>query len=447
MEARDPAGSDRPQPVNGRGNWVRSTRSAPVVDALPAPNHGKIIPAEPHSAAASRPLGRSGCPEAGNRPRVLVVGPLFPQGGGVGMVDQTLLTCGLAGHFDMQHLNIERGPAGAGKEGTLALVNMYYFVAQLWHLLTLLVRQRPAILHQSVTDSIGFWKESCFMLLARVFGVRVVAHVHGNRLEPQYRTRPAAVRWLMRAALALPNAVIVLNEHYRVLLAGILPPGTPLVVVPNSVDMAVAQATGNQASEPKAGCVVLFIGFVGSRKGVPDALRALPLVRQKLPGARFVFAGPLDSAPDRASVEAACKAAEAAGDAVFPGLVAGPIKVALLAQASIFILPSYHENLPVAILEAMAMGLPIVTTPVAGIPEIVEDGHNGFLVPPGDAEALADRIVRLGRDPELRQSMGQANVAKFREQYHPSVFAARIEELYCQLLANGRSDGATVSAV
>src|SRR5512146_1871778 len=85
------------------------------------------------------------------RPIVLVVGPLFPQGGGVGMVDSTLLACGLDESFDMRHLNIERGQAGAGKEGQVALINLYYFAGQTLNLLRQLVFQRPAIVHQSVT--------------------------------------------------------------------------------------------------------------------------------------------------------------------------------------------------------------------------------------------------------------------------------------------------------
>ncbi len=379
------------------------------------------------------------------KPIVLVVGPLFPQGGGVGMVDSTLLACGLDECFDMRHLNIGRGQAGAGKEGQVALINLYYFAGQTLKLLRQLVFQRPAILHQSVTDSIAFWKESFFMLLARCLGVQVVAHVHGNRLESQYRAARPAVRRLMRGALSLPNAVVVLNEHYRSFLSEVVAPSTHFAVVPNSVDPVVAAAMESCRRESRESPTVLFIGFIGSRKGVPDALRAIPLVHRELPGACFVFAGPFDAGADRLMVEKACEAAQAEGLASFPGLVAGPEKVALMEQADVFILPSYHENLPVAILDAMAMGLPVVTTTVAGIPEIVEDGCNGFLIDPGDYEALASRIVDLAQDAPLRQAMGQANVDKVRQEYHPRVFAARIRNLYHQLLTARRSDGTAVS--
>jgi glycosyltransferase involved in cell wall biosynthesis len=205
------------------------------------------------------------------------------------MVDSTLLACGLDASFDMRNLNIERGQAGAGREGQMALINLYYFAVQSLNLLRQLVFQRPVIVHQSVTDSIGFWKESCFMLLARCMGVQVVAHVHGNRLEPQYLAAHPMVRRLMRGALSLPNAVVVLNEHYLRFLSGIVAPSTRFAVVPNSVDPDIATAMECTSRESKESPTVLFIGFIGSRKGVPDALRAIPLVRSEHPECDSTF--------------------------------------------------------------------------------------------------------------------------------------------------------------
>jgi glycosyltransferase involved in cell wall biosynthesis len=165
-----------------------------------------------------------------------------------------------------------------------------------------------------------------------------------------------------------------------------------------------------------------------------------------VPGAQFVFAGPMATGEERIEIENACRAAEQTGGVSFPGLVAGLAKLDLLERASIFILPSYHENFPVAILEAMAMGLPVVSTRVAGIPDVVEDGCNGFLIDPGDYRALADRILQLARNRDLREAMGQANVAKVRSEYHPDLFTARMRDVYISLLADGRRDGAAIAA-
>jgi glycosyltransferase involved in cell wall biosynthesis len=189
---------------------------------------------------------------------------------------------------------------------------------------------------------------------------------------------------------------------------------------------------------------VLFMGWLGTRKGLPEALRAVPLVREAVPEARFVFAGVVVR-QEKETIQPLCEAAERAGGVSFPGFMAGKEKLALLSQASALILPSHAENLPVSVIEAMAMGLPVVTTPVGGVPEVVTDGHNGFLIQPGDHLALADRIVRLARDPELRRTMGQTNAAKARQQFHPALFAARMQRIYHGVLSTGGAGSGQVS--
>jgi glycosyltransferase involved in cell wall biosynthesis len=87
-----------------------------------------------------------------------------------------------------------------------------------------------------------------------------------------------------------------------------------------------------------------------------------------------------------------------------------------------------------AVLEAMAAGLPIITTPVGALPGLIEDGVNGFLIQPGDYRALADRIVRLLEDPSLRATMAQANRERIRRSYMPHVAMSRFDEIYSRLL-------------
>ena len=370
------------------------------------------------------------------KPRVLVVGPLFPKGGGEGMVNKILLTSCLSDQFEMVHLDTGRTKAGEGKESKIALINFYYYFRQLSKLLWILLLQRPQIMHQSVTDQLALWKESTFMLLARILGVKVVAHMHGPVLDLQLRQSSPWKKRLMIAALSVPHVIIALSEYWRTFFTTEVSSHLRVIVVPNCIDQSIAQAMDRVESENKEqGCLVLFLGWLSMRKGLPDALRAASLVRRQVPEVRFVFAGSLEPGSHKDTLERACEVAGLEGNVSFPGLVIGDEKLALLSEASIFILPSYNENLPVAILEAMAMGLPIVTTLVGGIPDMIKDGSGGFLIQPGDYEALAERIVHLAKDPGLRRRMGQANVARVRQEYHPRIFFSRIASLYKQLLA------------
>jgi glycosyltransferase involved in cell wall biosynthesis len=108
-------------------------------------------------------------------------------------------------------------------------------------------------------------------------------------------------------------------------------------------------------------------------------------------------------------------------------------------QADIFVLPSFAEGVPTVLMEAMAMGLPVVTTRIAGIPELVEDGRSGFVVAPGRVDALVDAVARLAADPELRRQMGEHGRAKVIADFSIEPSAAQMHEMFTSVLRAARS--------
>jgi glycosyltransferase involved in cell wall biosynthesis len=176
---------------------------------------------------------------------------------------------------------------------------------------------------------------------------------------------------------------------------------------------------------------------LGRRKGVFDILKAVPLVQKHCSDVKFYLAGQEDRLGEQSRIDRACAETKLNGAVQFLGLVSGQAKLDLFLRASVFVLPSYGENLPYALLEAMGAGLPVVATPVGAIPELVEDGRNGFLIPPGDYQALAARIVRLLEDASLRAAMSRANVERIRASYLPEVAATQFDAIYSRLLGIG----------
>ena len=128
---------------------------------------------------------------------------------------------------------------------------------------------------------------------------------------------------------------------------------------------------------------------------------------------------------------------------MFPGRE----KVRLLAEAAIYVLPSYNEGVPISILEAMSVGLPIVTTPVGGIPDVIRDGEEGFLVSPGSIDQLVGRIVELLSNENLRKHMGDAAQRRLRTDYSPEGSLSTLMALYeshgAQLLPSARGPANT----
>jgi glycosyltransferase involved in cell wall biosynthesis len=115
------------------------------------------------------------------------------------------------------------------------------------------------------------------------------------------------------------------------------------------------------------------------------------------------------------------------------GYIEGQAKIDAFGSSHIFVLPSHTEVFPVTIVEAMAAAMPVIATPVGAVPEIIEVGVNGFIVPLGDYQALAEKIRYLAQHPGKVLEMGQNNLQKFRCEYEAEICAEIIDGIYQSL--------------
>ena len=270
---------------------------------------------------------------------------------------------------------------------------------------------------------------------ARIRGPRPVHTFHGlpdeifarvGRTDAQ--TPPGVSRareaWLMHgllrieALLSYLGAVVVPSAALAQFLAQHGFPRNRLHVIPNGVELGERADHGSR--EP---VVVACAALLERRKGVDVLLEAAAIAQAPL---RLEILG---DGPERTVLEA--RARELGLDAVFAGYV-GDVRERLR-EADIFVLPARAENLPMAILEAMATGLPVVSTRVGGNAELVEDQVNGLLVEPDDASALASALDRLATDPAARSRMGNAGYERVRHEFEAGATARRMVSLYKQL--------------
>ena len=175
------------------------------------------------------------------------------------------------------------------------------------------------------------------------------------------------------------------------------------------------------------GPTLVLAGRLTEQKAIPVALDAL----SRVPGVSLVVAG---DGPDRQALEQLAADLDLGGRVQFVGSLERDDVLRLFHASDGALLSSAWENFPHTVVEALAAGAPVIATAVGGVPEVVDDGDNGLLVPPGDAEALARAIERYLADDELRGRL-RANAAPSVAGYAPGILFGRIEEMLEEAVA------------
>lgn len=171
---------------------------------------------------------------------------------------------------------------------------------------------------------------------------------------------------------------------------------------------------------------LIFVGRLAGVKGVPILIDALARLAPQRPGLRLTVIG---DGPERPMIEARARRAGLMERVGFEGF-RGQAEVAeALAGADIFVLPSFAEGLPVVLMEALAAECPVITTHIAGVPELVRDGEAGLLVPPGEVGPLVEALERLLDDPELRARMGRFGRKVVEAEFDMATEAAKLDRL------------------
>ncbi|MEA3335524.1 MAG: glycosyltransferase family 4 protein [Chloroflexota bacterium] len=317
-------------------------------------------------------------------------------------------------------------------EGTRhgSIAKLRRFGATLWQTAADLLGRSVDVMHLHVGDGTSFYRHALYLALGSWSGVPVLFHWHlpgdASAATSFFDGGSAVSRRLVRWTLRSATRVIVLSPGWQPVLVEIADAGPGfvqrVVMLSNPVDCQLIRPPDNP--ETRLPNQVLFLGDFSRRKGVRDLIAAVPQVAAAHPGVKVVICGG-EPPPDLLREAVAFPEA-----VVFPGFVRGDDKLKLLQESSLLVLPSFAEGLPIAVLEAMAAGLPVVTTPVGGIPDIFEEPRNGLLVPPGDVTALAGAITALLDDPDLRDRMGNQNRRQALAEYDISIYVERLLELY-----------------
>ncbi len=354
-----------------------------------------------------------------NALRVLMLGPDLQVRGGVAAVENTLI----ASLPPEIHVTQLPTMVEGSKWRKLAT-----FVAAIVRTIAQL-RRRPDIVHIHFASRASTVRKMLLARMALASGARLIMHHHGGGYREYWAGLSAAARATTLHTLCRAHCLIVLGESWREFFVSVGVPRERIVVVPNPVVLPAVLPERLGRSHVR----LVFLGLLARAKGVFDLIDALSRLRPECLGrTRLVLAGNGD-------LRAVRDLAERRGLTRFVEVRdwLGPAeRDQLLASADAFVLPSYVEGLPMALLESMAWGLPVISTTVGSIPEHVRDGVHGLLVQPGDVSELAGAIERIVMDDALRARMGEAS-RRAVEPLNVELYARKIVAIYDSVARNG----------
>ncbi len=328
--------------------------------------------------------------------KVLMFGPGPKVMGGISSVVNDWLEAGIDQKINLKYISTLQD----GRPGRY--IGKFSDALKAYFRLFIEITKPIDLVHIHLSSYMSFYRKLIIFWFAKTRRVKTVIHLHGSMFREFYEdgktTQKKLITWMFNNA----DAIIVLSETWSQFISEISS-NSNIYKIYNGIS---ADKFQNITPTDKRQITITFMGKLGKRKGTYDLLEAFAQLNTETPEAELILAGDGDIEEIKALINK-----KGLTDRVqVLGWITGQQKSSVLANTDIYALPSYNEGLPVSILEAMASEVPIVSTPVGGIPEAIIEGRNGFLVQPGDVNTLYLRLSQLCQNKQLRHEMGQENI-------------------------------------
>lgn len=361
--------------------------------------------------------------------KILIVGKLPPPYMGPSIAFSILINSRLKELFELSWFDVKINKSLT----TLGKWSFGKFLSTL-KLYVLFAKQirncRPEVALIPISQStVGFIKDAVMILICSYYKVEVLIQLRGsnflNWINKSSTINQSFVRWV----LGKTAGVIVLGEKLRYLFSGYYPEDR-IFVVPNGADIEFPDKKKNQNVKMN----ILYLANLQRSKGIEDVINAIKIINEKRPGTlQLTVAGGWREHEVKDYCRKLTKTFEL--PVVFTGPVAGTEKWHLLSQADLFVFtPREPEGHPWSVIEAMAAGIPVITTDRGAITESIAHGINGFIVESQHPEAIAQRIEELLDNRELRIEMGINNRNDYLEKFTEEAMVEKYRLVFDQLL-------------
>jgi glycosyltransferase involved in cell wall biosynthesis len=317
-------------------------------------------------------------------------------------------------HFEVG----KRDNEDRGFRWLLRLFRMYFD----W--IRLMISTKEGLIHFNLAISfLSILRDTQLILISRVLRKKIVVHIHGGEYLMD-SAQPLLIKMGMRIMLGGRLTKIVLSEHERAALEEKFHKGD-IYVLPNCVDIKDAKVFQRSPAGDETP-VFLFLSRISVDKGLEYIYQALVELKKEGRRFRFLMAG---KGPDESHY--VLKFSELLRDDFnYLGVVSGEVKTTLLKESQVFLLPSFYEGLPMALLETMSFGLVPVTTDVGSIRDLVTDGLNGIIVARYSSADIVKALKRLMDDNIERDKLSENARATVFTKFDPVQYITRLNGIY-----------------
>jgi glycosyltransferase involved in cell wall biosynthesis len=265
----------------------------------------------------------------------------------------------------------------------------------------------------------------------KLFGLPYIVWGRGSDVHLSGKS----VKFILRPVLKNADAVIALTENMKKNMGGFC--NRDIFVIPNGIDLDRFNnlskkdlRSGLQLGQDAK--IITFIGRLHPVKGVTFLIKAMKLIKNEEPNTKLIIIG---DGSEKERLKEIARELNLEPSVIFLQQVPNQSIPKYTVASDVFVLPSLSEGFPLTILEAMASGLPVVSTRVGGLSEIITEGENGFLVEPGKPEQLAEKILFFLKNDEARAKVSENNKEKAK-QYSWESIVSKVEAIYYEVLKN-----------
>lgn len=274
------------------------------------------------------------------------------------------------------------------------------------------------IVHIHFSLRTSAWRKRSFVRLAKLLRKRVIVHLHcGTQIDEIWNDN---YHYMFDAA----DVSLFLSKCLKEKVMSYFTKEKDFRVCYNPCPQIRERVSENKQH------IILFSGTICSSKGYADLIKAFSRIASKYPSWKVIFIGngEIEKGKELA------KSLQVESQVEFLGWVSGERKDEIFRKTTVFCLPSYAEGFPMAVLDAWAYGLPVITTPVGGIPDVAVDGENMLLFNPGDVDTLARQLERMITDENLRNHISEASHHFATHEFNIDTINKQLDALYSELL-------------